>query len=244
MDETEGTKQDSLPGGGQTSAGAGGTTSTKDAKTYTEEEKQKEVEKAVSDALAEKGRDAKTLSDREAKLKDQEESIKKTKAEVDGWLKQKEEAELEEARSDPDKMHEYQRKQAEKQRKAELDAKEVDLKRREGEIERSKAEHEAEVKAARETMMEIKLWEIGSKYGIDPTALKELNLPTVEQVEAVAKRIGTLKPEQKEEGETGSKGTKPFTPDSGVTSGRFGVLTPEQFEKLPISEKEKYLAKK
>jgi len=209
-----------------------GTSEEKKAKTYTEQEK----EKIVNDALAAAGRTAKQLSEMEARLKSQEEAIKAQMEAVAEFNRRKEEAELEEARSDPSKMREYQRRQAEKKQLADLETQKQELQKQRDEIARSKAEHEAEVKAARDTLMEVKLWQIGAKYGISPMALKELNLPTVEQVEAVAKRLGAVKPN--------TESTKSFAPDSGVTSGKLGALAPEQFEKLPISEKAKYLTKK
>jgi hypothetical protein len=92
--------------------------------------------------------------------------------------------------------------------------------------------------------MEIKLWQIGAKYGVSYTALKDLNLPSLEQYEAVAKKISNLKPKSVKTGEDESENTKKFTPDSGVTSGLRGTLTPDQFEKLSITEKAKYIYKK
>jgi len=167
-------------------------------------------------------------------IKSQEEAIREREARIAEWERQREEAELAEARTDPVKLREYQRKQAEKKQLNDLEAQKAELRKLQDEINKSRLEHEAEIKAARETQMEIKLWQIGAKYGVDYVALKELNLPTVEQAEAVAKKLSNLKPKE-------TKGA--FTPDSGVTSGMRGKLSPEQFEKLSIQEKAKYIYK-
>jgi hypothetical protein len=224
MDGTETPK--GLSSEGQTSEGEAQGTSKTEAKSYTEEE----VNKRISDALAAKGRDAKTLTDREASLKAEREVIEADKVKIADWQRQRDETELAEARRDPDKLAAWQKKQNDKTRDAEFATRETNLKKRE-------AEHAEMVKAAQETQMEIKLWEIGVKYKVDPVILKDtmkdLNLTTVEQAEALAKRLTA--------GERPPEGEAEFIPISGVTSGTRGTLTPEQFEKLPIEEKKKYL---
>jgi DNA repair exonuclease SbcCD ATPase subunit len=225
MDETTGTAQDSVPVEEQASAGDAGSTSGQDASTHTDEE----IQKAVSDALAAKGRDVKKLSAWEARLKAQEESIKAAKAGIEEFKRRRDEAELEEARTDSGKLIEFQRKKA-------LDVREAELKKQREELNRQRMEHDAEVKSAKETLTEIKLWQIGAKYGINPATLKGLNLPSLEDVETVAKQIGRIAPQS-------SESAKSFNPDSGMTSGTLRTPTPEQFEKLPTSEKRKFLPK-
>ncbi len=214
-----------------------GTSKEAQSRTYTDAD----IQKAINDALAKAGRDNKQLSEREAALKAQEEAIKAQQVEIEEYRKRIEQNELEEAQSDPDKMREYQRKQAEKKAKSELEIMRAELKKQQDELNRARAEHETEVKAARETMTEIRLWQIGAKYGVNPVLLKELNLSSIEQAEQVAKRLGTTNKPAASENKTPSE--KPFTPDSGVSSGNYGNLTPAQFEKLPMSEKQKYLSK-
>jgi hypothetical protein len=236
MDGTE-VKSDALPKG-QPSAEIKGTPKV-ETKTYTEEE----VNKRISDALAAKGRDAKTLSDREAILKAERETIEADKVKIADWQRQRDETELAEARRDPDKLAAWQKKQNEKSRDAEFATREAALKKREADLTKREAEHSATIQAAQETQLEIELWEIGAKYGINPVILKDtmkdLNLTTTEQAEALAKRLsGTAK--RPAEGEAEEK--EEFTPISGVTTGG-GKLTQEQLDKLSMPDYAAYRKK-
>jgi len=209
-------------------------TSKKEAKTYTESE----VKQRESDVLAAAGREAKTLADKEADLNARQEAINAKETKIDEQERQRDAAEFEAARGDPNLMKVYQDKQSQKRESAGIEAQKADIKRQQAEIDRSKAEHEAEIRAARDTMMEIKIFEIATKYKVDPVALKNLNLPTVEQIEEVAKVMPKLPP--KGEGEP----TEPPTPDSNVTSGGQGEPTPEQLEKMTMGQYAAYVAKR
>jgi len=206
MDGTENPK--GLSSEGQTSEGETQGTS-KQTRTYTEEE----LQKAKSDALAQAGRDAKALSDREAAIKAREEAA----AESD---RRREEAELTEARKDPDKLAQYNKKQAdkqiEKQRKADSDAEKLALRKEREQLEREKAENEAVLKAWREDILERKVFELAGKYNLNPVVLKDgmkdLGLSTAEQAEALAKRLSEKQPKE------------PLEVDSGVTSGHKGSM--------------------
>mgnify|MGYP000337451006 CR=1 FL=1 len=219
MDGTE--KQGDALLAGQPSPGETQETS-QTAKTYTQEE----VDKAINDALAAKGRDAKRLSEWEASLKSQQLEIEATKADIAEMQRRMDEAELEAARYDPDKLKEYQARKSIKDQMAELEKARKDLKRQQDELARSKAEHEAEVEAARKATLEIKLWEIAARYEVDPSLLKDLNPQTEEQAEKIAKRLSGLT--KKPEGEK----AKEFIPDSGVTIGAGGTPTTEQLDKM------------
>jgi hypothetical protein len=115
-DETKTTTQDPLPGKGPASDGKGGSTSSHQTpKTYTETEYQK----AVSDALARAGRDAKSIETREARLKDIETREAALKAREDEAKKKAEEAELEAVKDDPEKLSAFQlRKKAREEMEA------------------------------------------------------------------------------------------------------------------------------
>lgn len=180
MDETKETKQDV-----KTSAGEGGTTSQDKPQTYNQEQ----VNKAVSDALAKAGRTDKVFSKREAGLKAREDAIAEKE-------RQREAAELEEAKKDPDKLAEYQARKSIADERAEL--------------ERSKAEHEAEIIAAREAQKEITIWQVASAKNVDPERLKELSeelgLEGKERLERLADEM------------TAKTGTT-IEPDSGITTG-------------------------
>jgi len=194
---------------GQPSPGESQETPKPEAKTYTEQE----VQKQISDALAKAGRDAKTLADREASLTAQQGAIQAREAEVAEIQRQVDEAELEAARYDPDKLRAYQARQAEKHHRQSLEVERRQLAKEKAELDRSKAEHEAELQAARQAAMEAKVYEIAAKHEVNPAILKDLKLTTVEQLETVAKHLGGMTP--KEQSAEAAK----MTPDSGVTIG-------------------------
>jgi hypothetical protein len=225
VNETE--KPKGLSSEGQTSEGETQGTSKKEPKTYTEEE----LNKAKNDALAAAGRDAKSLAEREANLKTLEESLKERQSQIDEILRQRDEAELTEAKSDPEKMREYQLKRHVKDQLASLETEKANLKKQRADFEREKAEHAETVKAAQEARLDIAIWEIGAEFGIDPTVLKDgvkdLNITTEDGARALAKRISDSLPKRPAE--------EKFIPDSGVTSGG-GKLTDEQLDKLPMTD--------
>jgi hypothetical protein len=244
MDETKETQENSLQEKETASKGSEGTTPTEKAKTqYTQEE----VDKLLQADRIKRGRDDKTLTNRGADLDAREEAVKAREAKADELERQQDAAELAAARGDPVKLAVYQAKQADKTRAKSLNEREAAIVKREQEQTRKEAEHAETVKSTQQTQLEMKLYEIAAKHEINPEELKkgmaELNLTTAEQVESLAKRI---KPtgERPLAGEGEGEG-KPTTPVSvPTTSGRTGKLTPEQFEKLPIEEKRRYLEKK
>ena len=196
-------------------------TSTEQAKTYTEEELNKAIEKAKNDALAQAGREAKKLSEWEANLKTQQTEIDDTKAEITRLQEQIDKAELEAARGDPDKLKEYQRKKSYKDQLADLENAKKELRKQQETFEREKAEHAETVKAAREVTLGMKLYEIAARHNLNPEDLKkdmkDFNLTTEAQVEALAKRLsatGQRPPGGESEGEK-----KPSAPVSVPTIG-------------------------
>jgi hypothetical protein len=239
MDETENPKGPSSENPGQASEGENQGTSPGEAKAYTEQE----VQKAVSDALAKAGRDAKSLSEREATLTAREEAIKKGEAKIADFEAAQDAAEQEAAKTDPAKMRAYQAKQAEKKRGKSLDEREANLNKREQDLTRKEAESAETVRTAQQHQLDTKLYEIAAQYDINPEELKknmaELKLTTVEQVETLAKTLSTAGGRPPEgEGEGGKKTIPVSVPTRG---GGAGTLSPEQFEKLSIEEKRKYL---
>ena len=202
------------PQTGKASEGSEETTPKAEAKTYTE----KDIEKAVQVALTKAGRDAKALADKEATLNTEKEAVDTAKAEIAEIQKQIDEAELEAARGDPDKLKELQAKKSYKAKLAELDTKNKELQKREADLNRREAEHEAEIQAAKETQREITIWQIAQEKSVDPVRLKTLaekfNIEGKENLEELANEIASGKPE----GET-------LKVDSGATSG--GKAMPE-----------------
>jgi len=227
MDETKETPKDSLPQG-KAPEGSEGTTPKVEVKTHTEEETAKQVQAALVKA----GRDAKSLSEKEAALTAERGAIEAEKTKIAEWERRREQAELEEARRDPDKLAAWQKKQTEKTRDAEFAKREQDLARRE-------AEQEARVRATQEAQLGMKVYEIAARYDLNPEELrkdmKDLNLTTLEQLEKYAKRMSTTG-ERPPGGEGAKVTTAPITvPTSGVTSGG-GKLTNEQLDKLSMED--------
>jgi hypothetical protein len=230
MDETKGNPGDSLQEPGQASEGAEGITP-KQARTYTEEE----LQKAKSDALAAAGRDAKSLSEKEAALTAERGAIEAEKTKIADWEREREQAELDEARRDPDKLAAWQKKQTQKTRDAEFAKREQDVKKREQDLARREAEQEATVRATQEAQLGMKVYEIAAKYDLNPEELrkdmKDLNLTTLEQLEKYAKRMSTTG-ERPPGGESAKVTTAPITvPTSGgarkdYTSIKFGTNAP------------------
>jgi len=208
----------------------------KEAKTHTETD----VNKAVQAALTKAGRDDKALANQKAGLDARQEAIDAQQVEIDEAERQRDAAELAAAKGDPELLRVYQDKQDQKREVAGITTQKADIKKQREALDRDKAEHEGEITAARDTMMEIKVFEIATKYKVDPVALKNLNLPTVEQIEEVAKVMSKLPPK----GEGEDEDTEPLTPDSAVTSGGQGEPTQEQLEKMSMGQYAAYVAKR
>jgi len=202
MDETGKGVQDPSQVTGPASSPGAGSTPEPETPTLTEAQAKAQVTKAVSDALATAGRTAKKFEQREAATKAQEEALTARQAELDARQQKLDDAELEAIKGDPDLEAQYRRKQG-------LAIKEKALAEDKRKFEQEKTQHQADIDAANATKKEIAIWEIAAKYGADPVALKELNLDTPEQIEAVAKAMSAGKAKEPGTGE----------PDSGKTKG-------------------------
>ena len=239
MDETKETPKDSLPQG-KAPEGSEGTTPKVEVKTHTEEETAKQVQAALVKA----GRDAKSLSEKEAALTAERGAIEAEKTKIADWERQREQAELEEARRDPDKLAAWQKKQTQKTRDAEFAKREQDVKKREQDLARREAEQEATVRATQEAQLGMKVYEIAAKYDLNPEELrkdmKDLNLTTLEQLEKYAKRMSTTG-----ERPPGGEGAKVTTaPVTVPTSSGHGEPTQEQLEKMSMEDYAAYAKKR
>ena len=189
MDETKDTQGNPLPLSGQAPESDGGTTPL--PKTYTEEE----VEKRIHQDRVARGREEKPIKEREALVKGREDAATDREAAIDAASAQRDAADFEAARYDPDKLASYQaRKKREADdaaRKAEAD----DIKQKRAQLERDKAEHEKSLEAPRAQETEFKILKIAREHKLDPGTLAdyvtELKLTTVEQVTALAKRLAS-----------------------------------------------------
>uniref|UniRef100_A0A6M3J691 Scaffolding protein n=1 Tax=viral metagenome TaxID=1070528 RepID=A0A6M3J691_9ZZZZ len=191
-DETKQAVADSSQDG-DSSQGKAGSTS-QETKTYTEVE----VQKMVSDRLAQTGREAKSLEQREAVIRQREEDYQRKQTDEQ---RRKDEEEYEKARDNPELLNTFQGK---KQLREEREA----LAKERNQIEQDKLAHQVEIESAREIHREVEIWDIAQKYGADPVTLKELNLD-IKQTELVAQKIGTKK----------SETTPKVKHDSGMTIG-------------------------
>jgi len=199
MDETKEAKRDSLQSG-KAPTGEGGTTPTPEV--YTKAQ----LEEAIQKDRIQRGRDTKTLEQRDSAIKAREEAIK-AKEEA------QESAELEKVKEDPDALAAYKDKKARKKERDELAEERAQL-------ERDKAEHAAEIQAAREAQKEITIWQVASAKNIDPMRLKALSdkfsIEGKEKLEELADEIGS------------GKTDKQIDVDSGMTAGSAGEKSEEQ----------------
>ena len=211
MDEPKGTTQDTLQSGAGHPLGSEAGTPEPETPTLTKTQAKEQANKEVQAALMAAGRTAKKIEQREVAIKTQEDAFTARQAELDARQQRLDDAELDAIKGDPDLEAQYRRKQeATKREKA--------LAEREQKQTQKEIEHQADIDAANASKREIAIWEIAQKYGVDANALKELNLDTPEQIEAVAKAMSAGKPK---EPVTGSE------PDSGKTKGG-GELSEEQ----------------
>ena len=202
MDETTKPTQDIFPEKGTSSGGKTGTTSKETPQTYTEEQ----IRNMVSDALSKAGRDAQTLEQKEGALKAREDAITAKQEALDV-------AELERVKEDPDALAAYKDKKARKKERDELTQERTQL-------ERDKAEHAAEIQAARDAQKEIIIWQVASAKSVDPMRLKTLSdkfsIEGKEKLEELADEIGS------------GKTDKQIDVDSGMTTGGTGEKSEDQ----------------
>lgn len=204
MDKIEGTKN-SPQVIGKASEGSDETSPKADAKTHTQEQ----LDKAVQVALTKAGRSDKDFEEREVGLTAREAVIADREGEQDRIA-------LEEARTNPAKMTEYQRQQAEKKVREKLAEDKTKLKAERAELEADKVKNAALVEAAQATQYETTIYEVAALYGINPANLKAdaatFELKTEEQIKTYAQRLTGKEPPEPDP-------KKKKTVDSGVTSG-------------------------
>lgn len=186
MDETKETKQDSSQ---ETSAGSEGTTSTK---TFTEED----VEKLVSNRLAAKGRDAKSLETREAVVKAQEEANRTASLENERLRLDAQRKELESLADDPEAKRALLRS--------------YDLDKRERDIEDQRKKNEAAV-----GRMFSDAEVLATEYNLNPSDLLPAANP--EAMKLLAKNLALQRELDATKTKTETPEKSGFTPDSGTS---------------------------
>jgi len=168
-------------------------TSEKEPETFTKEQVEEAERKGKSDALSEIGR-YKTSA---------ENAIKAAKAageRLDRMLKEQEDAELEAARDEPDKLTGIRARQAQRQR-------DTDLEERERKLKESEDEHAEALKGVVESTKEQNAREIATRLNVDFEPLVKFTDGSTEAMEELAKSLP-----KKGEGTA-------LKPDSGKTIG-------------------------
>ena len=188
MDETKETKQDASEK--DTSAGSEGTTSK--VKTFTEED----VEKLVSNRLAAKGRDAKSLETREATIKAQEEANRTASLDLERLRLDAQRKELESVGDDPDA------------KKALLRS--YDLDKRERDIEDQRKQNEAAV-----GRMFSDAETLAIEHNLKPSDL--LSAANPEAMKLLAKNLALQRELDATKTKEQTPETSGFKPDSGTS---------------------------
>jgi len=176
----------------------------KEPQTFTKESEKK----AIDDALSAAGRDAKSITEKTTEAQKILESAQKTRtdvlAEQERWQTERNEAEKEAAKEDPDALKSVQERQRQRAKDAELARKTQELSARETKV------AEAEKKES-ESTKERNAREIATRLGVDSKLLVKLAKLTdgsTEAIEAEAKILPT-----KGEPKT------PLKTDAGTTTG-------------------------
>ena len=226
MDETQKAQQDSSAR--DSSGGDAGITS-EQPKTHTEAD----ITKAVSDALSAAGRDAKSISDKateaERILGDAKKMQTDIQAERERWQKDKDEAELESVRDDPDALKSLGERQRQRNEAAKLATREKELDEREGKHQESVKSDLEQLKVFKRTQLAA---EVAVAKGVDIDVILKLTKDdSREAMEATADLLSKTKP--------------PLRTDSGRTIG--GGRSFKQLEqdyadgKVPTAEYERAL---
>jgi len=183
-------------------------TSSETLESFTKEQVEEQVRKAKSDALAEVGRLKKSSEDAIKAARAAEERINR-------MLKEQEEAELEAARDEPDKLTVIRERQARRQAEAKLAQIEQELSEKDKRI---KLQEEKEAESTKERNAR----EIAARFEVDAKRLVKLAKFTdgsLEAIEDIAKDL----PKKGE--------TKTLTPDSGKTTGGGQIYKSEEILK-------------
>ncbi|KKN70398.1 hypothetical protein LCGC14_0430930 [marine sediment metagenome] len=202
-DETKTTGQDSSQTGDSSTSEKG---STSTPETFTKEDR----DKAVSDALSTAGRTAKDFESRKTVLDTREQAIKDSEARDIERQQARDIAELESAKDDPAQLTIIQQRQKLRTSQVEFNIKQREFEAQKVQHEADKTQHQTEIEATRATRLETDIWAIAKKHEVDPAWLKSLGVSDLKQLEEIAKGASTK---------------KPFTPDSGKTTG--GTQMPE-----------------
>ena len=175
---------------------------------------QEDVDKAVSDALARGGRDAKTLTNLSFTLQAAQKQFDDEKTE---WQKRRDEEELDKVRDDPAALTAFQVQQ--KQREKERDLAQEKLK-----LEQDRAKHAEELKEVDIIKRTQAAAEVAMRLGVEISPLLEFTDGSVEAMEKLAKHLpktGEAKPSLKPDSNKGVGGMNfdKLSPQEKITYG-------------------------
>jgi chromosome segregation ATPase len=214
LDETKDKAQDSPPPeAGQTSGDEKGSTSGGEPETFTKAD----LEKARSDALAEKGREVKEVSEKLKSVSTERDSLQQKlddhKTIVDDLQKRIDDLELQAVGDDPDAKAALRQK-----KEAKREAESLVKKAREQLVEVTKREEQAkaDLDAANKAKLEVHISKLSTKYGVNEDWLSGLNVSDPTILEQIAEKAGKRVEDSKTKKE-------PIKPDSGETLGGVGL---------------------
>lgn len=222
-DETKDTGQDTPQVVGQSSDSDEGTTSQAKAAEPTFSKAQ--VDKMLSDAKAEFGRERARLTRESESAKQELSDVKghldSTNSRLEAIQSQIDRAELEKARNDPEMVKLYQQR-----RDVEKQSRDLETQRRT--LARDVAQHKADKEAWESERRGATIEAIATKHGLKAEDLSDLGISDTALLDKVAAKVAGKKPG----GESSQEGQSDFKPDSGMSSGGIGKPTNEQLEKM------------
>jgi len=225
MSETEERKNTSSDESEQSSGETKGTSKTK-GKLYTDAQ----IHQIKTTAGGEAGRLRQAAERERDSLKEQ---LQSTSDRLNTLESERTESRLAEAQDNPEAARLLLREEALKRRTLQVEETLKDLTRREGQLkaDRTKVDEDRGV---------ISIAYTAAKHGLEVEELESLGISDPEILERVAEKLAARKVASPTvEGEA----EEPFVPDTGETTGS-GQPTPEQLEKMPMSQYAAYVAKR
>ncbi len=207
MDESKEATKDTKQTSTSAASSEGQKASTSTPQTFTEEQVKAREQKAISDALAKAGREAKAIETAKADITAREAKVKQ-------WEKEREDAELDRVSNEaPEDQRETTKGQL-KAYKDRLRAERQEIDKREAALKAKESEWEGLINETKATKFEVAVFTLAEKYGVSADVLKDkaakLNITDMEAVEELASVM--------------PKKTVIEEPDSGKTAGGGIVL--------------------
>ena len=197
------------------------TTPPSEPKPYT----QAQIDKLVNDGKAEAGREAKAAKDAAGRadtaVKSAQQRAEAAEAALTKFQEDRDRADFEAAKDDPDLLASYRSKTALREREAAN-------RREKQELDASKAQHAADLEEVKQWKVEKTAADIVKRpeyAGVDPALLVTLTDGSPEKMEALAKVMAGTKPKP-------APKTPELPPDPGITEGGAGSPSIEQGDSM------------